>query len=741
MQKMYYSTVISFDILLLLISIIIFVKPIVVKSTPVLCNQTKAWKLSGQDIVANSKGFILLVALMPMQCEHCHKQLMKFQAIMETLPEIRIVVVAPYDENSYLIESYRREFPRIAIGIESLNERIWNILSGSAHDHFIYDRCGRLASLIRHPNSDTTKFENTLWALKLAVNYAQCGWCQYDPPDLPVPQKPIVTTNAASMRNGKAKKTRIKAVVYPQNDKRYKVNSDRQSDIASQHERLSLRTNTIAPSKDNARTSGDYILPLSIVISSPVTAENNQKMVISDSELQQKQQISLPKKEPIPQQTQPKSEDGQRRDMSRLANSASKTNDWRISNGLTVSLQFPDQIHQDENHHREQQQQRKKQQRYHQQNERKQKEEHEYALEQLRLQQEHRQRIQQQEEEQRRIQEQQRLQEIQRQYEERHQAQQRFQQQELERRAEEQQWLQKQKTESEFYTDVSDEKHERQVEEEDENDWRLFKTPLHQHHFQDYAATRVLFSSISPAKKTSPLYDVDDEENDYDYSKMDSKTTAAPTQRTQILGTESPEHSTFLFEHQVPCAAFTDKICIEQKRRMGADKMSKCCDKGIYLTDLCVPGYCTNTTIELCCMQKFLQAKYKCCMNSSKEINSPGDAFSRCCFDKFVLDDDKCCPARRAKFHWLSAHEICLPNVRVDLSDLRFSVYTASNSQYPDTSNDNQALNDVITIDLNADKSWDHNCEQGAKVLQFPYLPFDELVDEKEKDESSEKRR
>ncbi|VDN19743.1 unnamed protein product, partial [Gongylonema pulchrum] len=95
---------------------------------------------------------------------------------------------------------------------------------------------------------------------------------------------------------------------------------------------------------------------------------------------------------------------------------------------------------------------------------------------------------------------------------------------------------------------------------------------------------------------------------------------------------------------------------------MGNDKMNKCCNKGIYLTDMCMPGRCTNVTTELCCMQKFMQSKYKCCLDDSDAINSPGDAFSRCCYKNFVDEEDKCCPAERAKFHWSTAYEICLPN-------------------------------------------------------------------------------
>lgn len=56
------------------------------------------------------------------------------------MPDVRIVVVAPYDENPRLIERYRTEFACLIIGMETLNERIWDRLSGSANDHFIYDR-------------------------------------------------------------------------------------------------------------------------------------------------------------------------------------------------------------------------------------------------------------------------------------------------------------------------------------------------------------------------------------------------------------------------------------------------------------------------------------------------------------------------------------------------------------------------------------------------------------------------
>ncbi|VDK67148.1 unnamed protein product [Litomosoides sigmodontis] len=691
MPKMYYFSVASFDILLLL-SVIEFGKP-VVKSLPVLCSQTKPWKLGGRDVVADSKGFVLLVVLMPMQCEHCHKQLMKFQEVMETLPEIRIVVVAPQEEHPRLIDRYRAEFPRVVIGTESSDERVWNTLSGVAHDHFIYDRCGRLASVIRHPKSDTSKFEHTFWALKLAISYAQCGWCQYDPPNLPIPQKPIGATFASSAHNGRTNRPRIKAVVQPESTGTYTMTSNRRPD---------LLTSTMTPVYDgHARTSNDYYSPLFSPTSSSATTSNKQKTVVTayDESQRQQQQGSLHEQRSTEQQMQEKHffENIQGKVMNRPHSTSSRSEQ------------------------REQQQHEREQVR------RRQEEEHSKALEQLRAQhQQHRikqqeqERIREEQEEQKGILEQRRLGGMRRGHEE--ERQQIF-QQKFDRTIDEQRNLQEQRRGSELYSDVGEAGYERQLDLRNENNWRQLKSPSHQQQSVQDSAMTTRKTIAGSATKASSLYDVEDEESDYAYSQVVSETTAAPTQRTQIIGTERPEQLPFLFEHQVPCAAFTDEICIEQKKRIGADKMSKCCNKGIYLTHLCVPGRCTNATTELCCMQKFLQAKYGCCRNDSAAINSPGDAFSRCCFHKFVQDDDTCCPAERAKFHWSTAHEICLPNVRIDLSGLRFSVHVAKNVG---ASAGSQGLSDVITIDLGVDKSWDHSCEQGANVLQFPYLPKDD---------------
>ncbi|VDO33018.1 unnamed protein product [Onchocerca flexuosa] len=322
--------------------------------------------------------------------------------------------------------------------------------------------------------------------------------------------------------------------MYRQNDRRHRVNSDRQHEITPDHERSSLRTNTTSPMrKDYERTSGDHL---------------NQKMVISGAKSQQQQRISISKKEPTSQQKQPKIKGGQRRVMIRPDNNVSEASDRRVSSGSCKKRQNGnpdcDQQQQRIEEQRYRWEQRKKQQKLPEQNEKKEKEKHEQAWEQLRIQQEHWQKIREQEEERRRIEEQQRLQEIRRQHEERLYQEQQRQQQELERRAEEQrrneefrrrteeqQRLQEQKIKDQLHTDVNHgEERERLAHRGDGSNWRQFKAPLHhQQNVQNYSVTtRIPFDLISPTTKTSSLYD------DYDYLQMDNGMTAAPTQRVGV---------------------------------------------------------------------------------------------------------------------------------------------------------------------------------------------------------------
>ncbi|VDN19744.1 unnamed protein product [Gongylonema pulchrum] len=496
------------------------------KSSPIMCNRTEPWQLGGRDIVADSKGYILLVALMPVQCEHCHKQLMKFQAVVETLPEIRVVVVAPYNENPRVIERYRQEFPRVAIGMESADERIWKKLSGSAHDHLIYDRfqavvetlpeirvvvvapynenprvieryrqefprvaigmesaderiwkklsgsahdhliydrCGRLASVIRHPKSDTTKFEDTVRALKSAVSYAQCGWCQYDPPDLPLPQKsspsspsrkikpPVINfTNFTSLGSRKeehifVKKKKnsahqIKAVVHPPvkpgNGKESKTNDNRQQ---QNQRRIIIRPDKDLQRPSSSRSSKGW---------KPSTFLNR---IHQNGSRQRSRTREQQQPQPQGQDYLQQQQEHQQRQRQQEEYQQQQRQEYRQP--------------QEEYQQQQQQQQRQEQQRYQQEQEQRRYRERERIREEQRAELE---KQRQQQEEQRRIQEQRRLLDEQRRLQEQQQQQQ---QQEQQRRIQEQQrrMQQQRKTEDELYTDDAAEPAEEQ--------WRPLESP------------------------------------------------------------------------------------------------------------------------------------------------------------------------------------------------------------------------------------------------------------------------
>lgn len=74
-----------------------------------------------------------------------------------------------------------------------------------------------------------------------------------------------------------------------------------------------------------------------------------------------------------------------------------------------------------------------------------------------------------------------------------------------------------------------------------------------------------------------------------------------------------------------------------------------------------------------------------------------------------MIFKDNCCPSDVAKIHWLSLYDICLPDVRIDLSEVQLTASTSDTK--------------MISVDLNIDRSWDHKCRYGGKALQFPYLP------------------
>ncbi|KAJ1373246.1 hypothetical protein KIN20_035606 [Parelaphostrongylus tenuis] len=133
-------------------------------------------------------------------------------------------------------------------------------------------------------------------------------------------------------------------------------------------------------------------------------------------------------------------------------------------------------------------------------------------------------------------------------------------------------------------------------------------------------------------------------------------------------------------ENNIPCSAYTDDICYQQQEKFGPQGLSKCCVKGIYLTDVCIPGKCSNHTVQLCCFQKFLQARYRCCEDDNQALGPAStNNFNKCCYEHFV-NEDSCCSIKLAARYWKTVHELCYPNTKVDYSGIKLEWYCEANT-------------------------------------------------------------
>ncbi|CEF70757.1 Selenoprotein P, N-terminal domain-containing protein [Strongyloides ratti] len=173
-----------------------------------------------------------------------------------------------------------------------------------------------------------------------------------------------------------------------------------------------------------------------------------------------------------------------------------------------------------------------------------------------------------------------------------------------------------------------------------------------------------------------------------------------------------PTYNSGQFDYQInmPCAGFTDEICFHQKANMPLNKVHRCCHERILLTDLCVPGKCSNVTIQLCCIQKFLQSKHKCCNDEEQSrSHSPTDSFNRCCFENFISGDDDCCPSGHAENQWRDIYDLCFPNVEFDLSNIKVPTFISGSVV-------------ISEFDFSKTDEWKFSCPYGSQSQQWAYL-------------------
>uniref|UniRef100_A0A183CHD5 DB domain-containing protein n=1 Tax=Globodera pallida TaxID=36090 RepID=A0A183CHD5_GLOPA len=109
-------------------------------------------------------------------------------------------------------------------------------------------------------------------------------------------------------------------------------------------------------------------------------------------------------------------------------------------------------------------------------------------------------------------------------------------------------------------------------------------------------------------------------------------------------GSEDAAGSLFRYKNfgfDLPCTGFSDESCFQQQTQLRPNEMHRCCRGRILFTDQCVAGKCSNATVQLCCIQRFLQAKLSCCSDERQADVDVGDHFSHCCFENFV-DGEGC---------------------------------------------------------------------------------------------------
>ncbi|KRY31250.1 Selenoprotein Pb [Trichinella spiralis] len=191
-------------------------------------------------------------------------------------------------------------------------------------------------------------------------------------------------------------------------------------------------------------------------------------------------------------------------------------------------------------------------------------------------------------------------------------------------------------------------------------------TPLMTTSMTTTATTQLIINAI-PENST-----VGNETDVQDFNNNDNNQTDLPTDDTK-----KPKYYWSLTPpEEMNCSAYRDSVCLKLQAK---NRSHPCCNKGIYVTGLCSPDHCTPDTNQLCCFQRYQQARYACCHDESVPSSRPDD-FNRCCYDYFMHSEpeDPCCPSSVAHAYWTKQHRIadlCLPNLQVDYSDVVFQVH------------------------------------------------------------------
>lgn len=749
---------------------------------PEHCKEAREWPLNGRTLVRDYRGRVLLMAFLSVNhCgPECVVMLSRLDSLLEQFPAVRVLVIAPDEQPPADVRAFAWRFPRIRFEHEHKTCPVWSWFRAAHMDQFIFDRCSRLSAKLpatgpRTPPAHAT----TLSALQQTLSAHPCGWCEYDwakpAPEWPSLHPPVLAAvqqqQQQQQREMPAKKQQKAMAAVNKSELLAAFGTE----VGSLKDRNAGNQKHLAFAERQRSVGSNHHPPMMLL-------QNNSQYNKKSKYQQQlppygQQQAAVHAYPGTGREWQ------QQRENITTTTTSNQNNGNTNNNRQQMELRSGGVVEQRQQHNAQWQQQQQERERLLREREellrQRKRQQQQQELEERQRQEwwwaEQQQRI--------REQQQQPEAAFSIAHPQQQQPQQQQQIQPAEptkvhhalqiQAATEAGWLQQQEhagTAVRYANDPYGDRYQfalgqtrqRQHQKQKQQQQRRPSTAAMAQQQQQSqmaqispaaaaAATRNGQSQMQqppilpppppatlPVRKNAmgrgdaaapdpaPLYPEGSETNDYyGYDDDDEWTTDAPLPSLQIpKPTLQPTVPTMPsiphdFGFELPCAGFSDESCYQQQTQLRPSEVHRCCRGRILFTDQCVPGKCSNLTMQLCCIQRFLQAKLTCCSDERQGETGVGDRFSHCCHEHFVDSDDPCCPHDYAAEQWRSVHELCLPNVEMDLSNVRVPVPLLGTSL-------------VTEYDFGKTDKWHFECHYGGHVQQYSY--FEKSASSEEED-------
>ncbi|KAI3422491.1 hypothetical protein GPALN_012998 [Globodera pallida] len=584
------------------------------------CQDAHIWPLNGRPLVRDYRGRVLLLVFVsleqsPRDEQQCKRELNRLDTLSEHFADVRVLAVAPREEDAGKVRAFAWQFPRIRFEQATAEAPIWSLFDAKHLDTAIFDRCSRLTAWV--PSG--SDFAVTLSAVQTTISSSPCGHCDFDSgqkrilwPSFhpPVPQQPTsskVFVNIDGMFAGPASSLRRwnspSPPIFQRGDtktaKRLHWTVDKEKKKADvrnkQLQQMNISTVGRAPSNANSPWQ-------------PAATATEEGERERDGEREGEREERERGREGMKGRTEPRPH-------------------WTL----------------------QQQQQH---------------------------------------------------------------------QQEQQRRGTDE--LLRQRTEGFPVAGGVRQSKDDRIGMRDSVGHQPSMGPQHRRRHQAAPKHQQIMAATTTGPEPAPLYPEGSEDAaGYDYYGDEYAaewTTEAPEAAMQIpkpTGPVMPTNPTTQadknFGFDLPCTGFSDESCFQQQTQLRPNEMHRCCRGRILFTDQCVAGKCSNATVQLCCIQRFLQAKLSCCSDERQADVDVGDHFSHCCFENFVDGEDPCCPRAYAAEQWRSVHELCLPNVEMDLTGVKVPSPLVGTTL-------------ITEFDFSKTDRWRFECRYGSHVQQYSFF-------------------